>query len=366
MSNWMELLERAKATDPQPFAVYLQGLRSQWSLDERDEASTWVLQALRARQAPMNLSAAAALYQAFGWDDAGCGLAPGELRELAEHAWQDWLQLPAQTDVLAQQMEARGGRWTSPDDAASRLKQLRKPHSHLRNLMTALPLRVPRQAAALMDVLGCHEDRPMPPGIDPGQARFWAGASDVTRLIAAQLSLLRALLASVALTLVAFIALATTQIASMLLPYQSEEQRRAIVLGTAALAPVLGTLLAIGLRHLFVWQSAPEEPSLPPSGLRWLTLPVACAAIAAAGTAVYLWVPSPSLWLAPLCWLLAWTVLTTAWIRYQLRRGKPVRMALPVSFLVMLSVLSVLPALLGALLLWSMDLFGHRQRLRRS
>ncbi|MNT70964.1 hypothetical protein D3C72_2094010 [compost metagenome] len=59
-------------------------------------------------------------------------------------------------------------------------------------------------------------------------------------------------------------------------------------------------------------------------------------------------------------------MLTTAWIRYQLRRGKPVRMALPVSFLVMLSVLSVLPALLGALLLWSMDLFGHRQRLRRS
>ena len=52
--------------------------------------------------------------------------------------------------------------------------------------------------------------------------------------------------------------------------------------------------------------------------------------------------------------------------RYQLRRGKPARMELPVSFLVMLSVLSVLPALLGALLLWSMDLSGHRQRLRRS
>ncbi|MFS2044121.1 hypothetical protein ACEN9Z_08755, partial [Stenotrophomonas geniculata] len=104
MSNWMDLLERAKSTDPQPFAVYLQGLRSQWSLDERAEASARVLQALRARQAPMNLSEAAALYQAFGWDDAGCGLAPGELRELAEHAWQDWLQLPAQTDLLAQQM----------------------------------------------------------------------------------------------------------------------------------------------------------------------------------------------------------------------------------------------------------------------
>ena len=39
MSNWMDLLERAKSTDPQPFAVYLQGLRSQWSLDERAEAS---------------------------------------------------------------------------------------------------------------------------------------------------------------------------------------------------------------------------------------------------------------------------------------------------------------------------------------
>ncbi|MCU1128164.1 hypothetical protein JAK51_18345 [Stenotrophomonas maltophilia] len=366
MSNWLDLLERAKATDPQSFAVYLQGLHSQWSLDERDEASTRVLQALRARQAPMNLSAAAALYQAFGWDEEGCGPAPGELRELAEHAWQDWLQLPAQIDMLAQQMEARGGRWTSHDDAASRLRQLREPRSHLHNLMSALPLRVPRQAAALMDLLGCQEDRPVPPGIDPGQARFWAGASDVTYLPAAQLSLLRALLASLVLTLVAFIALGTTQIASMLLPYQSEEQRRAIVLGTAVLAPLLGTLLAIGLRHLFVWQSAPEEPSLPPSWLRWLTLPVACAAIAAAGTTVYLWVPSPSLWLAPLCWLLAWTVLTTAWIRYQLRRGKPVRMALPVSFLVMLSVLSVLPALLGTLLLWSMDLFRYRQRLRRS
>lgn len=359
-----EVLDRARATDPQPFAVYVQELRSHWSLDERDALAALVLQALRDRRAAMNLSEVATLYQAFGWDEVGCGLAPRELRELAQHSWQAWLQLPAQADALAQQIEAQGGRWTSHDDAATRLQQLREPRPHLRNLLSALPLRVPRQAAALMNVLGCQPGHALPPGIDPGQARFWAGASSEAHGISAQLALLRALLASLVLPVVALLVLLTTRLGTDLLPALSSGQRIALVLGAAALAPLLGTLFVIGVRYLFVWQSAPESSPGPRSRVRWLALPIACVALAATGIAVYLWAPSLSLWLLPLCWLLAWTVLVAAWVRLRVRRGQPVGMSGPMSTLVLLSVLSVVPALLGALLLWSMDLFRHRQLLR--
>lgn len=361
------LLAQAERADPEVFVTYVRTLRSAWSLDLSAAVGAQVLRALDEKRAPMSLEASAALSEAFGWNDVGSGLPAYTLQRLADHAFQAWLQLPAQAQTRAELIKNRGGGWVEPETATLRLHQLQQPSTRWRNLCAALPYGAPRQALALLYALGEDPHLPAPPGIDRDQARFWrsVAVSPLSR-DAIHLLLLRSLVVGVSLATGIFLLYVLPNRFSPSAPLPLQPATLLVAVGL--LGPPLAAVAFTGLRLLIAWQAAPEVAHAPRRWLRWLAVPALCTATAIAAFVAYqsraTLSPRILMLLLVLVVMASWTALITAWHRLQGRRGKPANLSDRLSLPMMFATVTVAPALFAALVMWSIDAFRHRPSAR--
>ena len=362
-----DLLAQAGSTDPVAFATYVRALRDTWSLDMRDAVAAHVLRALYDERAPMSLAASEILHEAFCWNEVGCGISAYELRWLGERSFQAWLQLPAQEVTRAECIEAHGGGWITPEKATRRLQQLQQPNARWRNLCSALPCGAARQVVALLSALQYRAHMPPPPGIDAGQARFWLSAdAPPLHREPIQILVVRSLLVGLLLSLGALSLYLTPSLSTQPITMHPK------AVNTLALAGMFGPLVAatafIGLRLLLAWQVAPETAQGPGRWWRWLAVPVLCAVTGAAALFTYRSMDVLSggtgATLLVLVLLSSWTTVTTAWLRLQVRRGSSPWAYQPWVLPAMVGIVTVVPALAAALIMWGMDGYRHRALLR--
>lgn len=360
------LLAQAVEAEPLTFVSALREQRSSWSLDTREVIAVQVLQALREHRAPMNRPISTMLYQAFGWDEVACGIDPQELRWLADRAYQVWMQLPAQKRALSVAMGTRaGGKQLTPAQVAARVQLLQQPRPHLRNLLASVPHGRIAELIVLMNILGCYPGLPLPPGIDPTQATFWANVPDRLHRFGVQRSLLRAGLAGLMLAALALL-MNITPLLSALLPGLQPGPRILVALAVALLAPLALTLGLIGLRFLTAWQCEPEDAPLRWPALRLLAVPLLALAIGGTFALAFWHLRLNWFSLSFLLAILSGFLIVTARARYQARRGRFAEMNVVFAAIIFFASLSVLPGLVIALLFWATDLFHNRRKLRWS
>lgn len=335
------------------FRNWLREQSREWSLDTRDAIGALVLHALRHDQVAMNGDNLTALQRLFGWDDVSGGVDPRHWQWMVQRAGQAWLQLPAQHTALSALMASYDVSRPTPGQVRSSLDALRTPRPHWRNLVNALrPVRA-RRVVALMQVLGCHPDIPLPDGIDPGQANFWGGQSTPTHRLALQVALLRSsVFIAVILGIIAFALWAEG------LTQMPSAETLLFTTGAVLLPPAL-VLLGFAKRALYYWQMDPEEVRVRHPWLRALGVPVMVLMLCGLLPLVEFGGPLA----VGAVWMLSWQVLRIAQLRSCARKGVASPTSSGALFVMVAASMLVLPALLAALVYWGMDLYRHRGRI---
>lgn len=336
------------------FPKWIREHSREWSLDTRDAVGRQVLHALRTDQVAMNAENLDRLYQLFGWDDVSGGLDPRHWHWLAQRAQQAWLQLPAQQTGLSALVAGDTVSRPSPRQLQGALQSLRTPRSRLRNLFTALHPERARRIVALMNVLGCHPDVPLPPGIDGGQAAFWANQSVPSHPLALQVGLMRSAVFSLVILGIILFAVWAEGL--------SQVPTWEAVLGSIGAVLIPPALVAVGYgkRALYLWQMAAEDMPVRYPWLRALGVPLLILAL---GGLLPLIEPAGPLVFGAL-WILSWQVLRIAQLRWCARRGVAAASGTLWLFFTVAASMLVVPALVAALVYWGMDLFRHRRQMR--
>lgn len=354
------MLKEGGSVAPAQFTPWLRQLSQDWSFDTRDAVAVRLLQALRDDDVLMCESNVVAMYNLLGWNDIASGVDVRELQWLAERTHRAWLQVPAQHDVLAILMAGPGPNRPSPRQVAWRLAALQTPRSQLRNLWSALRPDRAKGVLELMAALGCQPGVPLPKGIDPGQATFWAGQAQAWSRLEMHVWLFRAALLGLALVGVGLPVM-------WLDGYGFMREASPLLIAVLALAvglvPPALVLGRFGRHALYASQLAPESVRSPRPWLRTATVPLLVGlllVLVAATWEVFLrWIPLYVF----VVWLITWQVVRLAQFRYYVRRKTlPPEQGSGLFFMVVGTALFV-PALVAAIVFWAMDL--HRARAMR-
>ncbi len=326
----------------------------EWSLDTRDAIAAYVLHALRHDRVAMNEDNLSELQRLFGWDDVSGGVDPRHWQWLVQRARQAWLQLPAQHTGLSALIASYNVSRPTLKQVRSTLDALRTPRPRWRNLINALHPERARRVVALMQVLDCHPDVPLPDGIDPGQAMFWGGQSISTHRLALQVGLLRSALFSLLILGIILIALWSDGLTGV-----PSWGTMLFTTGATLLPPAL-VLLGFAKRAVYYWQMDPEDVPVRYPWLRALGVPVMVLVLCGLLPLIEFGGPLA----VGAVWMLSWQILRIAQLRSCARRGvaSPTN-GVALFFMVAASML-VLPALVAALVYWGMDLYRHRGRIR--
>jgi len=348
------LLDEGSRTPHLHFRTWLRGYSREWTLDTRDAIGACVLHAMRNDAVAMNEDNLAEVQRLFGWDDVSGGVDPRHWQWLVQRAGQAWLQLPAQHTGLSALMASYNVSRPTPRQVRSALDALRTPRPRWRNLISALHPERARRVVALMRVLGCHPDIPLPDGIDAGQATFWGGQSISTHRLALQVGLLRSAVFSLVILGIILVALWSDGLTGV------PSWGTVLFTTGAILLPPALVLLGFAKRAVYYWQMDPEDVPVRYPWLRALGVPV--MVLVMCGLVPLLGSGGP-LALGAL-WLLSWQILRIAQLRSCARRGvaSPTN-GIALFFMVAASML-ILPALVAALVYWGMDLYRHRGRIR--
>ncbi|WP_282295675.1 hypothetical protein [Stenotrophomonas sp. PS02289] len=347
------LLSEGSHTAHLDYRNWLRDHSREWSLDTRDAIGALVLHALRHDQVAMNGDNLTALQRLFGWDDVSGGVDPRQWQWMVQRAGQAWLQLPAQNTALSALMASYDVSRPTPRQVRSALDALRTPRPRWRNLVDALrPVRA-RRVVALMKVLGCHPDIPLPDGIDPGQANFWGGQSVPTHRLALQVALLRSsVISAVILGIIVFSLWAEG------LTQMPSAETLLFTTGAVLLPPAL-VLLGFAKRSLYYWQMDPEEVRVRHPWLRALGVPVMVLILCGLLPLVEFGGPLA----LGAVWMLSWQILRIAQLRSCARKGVASPTGSGALFVMVAASMLVLPALVAALVYWGMDLYRHRGRI---
>ncbi|WP_282244665.1 hypothetical protein [Stenotrophomonas sp. PS02300] len=350
------LLRRGAETAREAFPARLQAETREWSLDTRDAVSARLISALREGDVVMCSANLHVIYRFFGWDDVASGADMHELQWLSNRAHGAWLQLPANHGELAALMPRQRDRRMTQREVANWLDRLQRSRSYVDNLLAALHPRTPGQMHALLAALGCHPGVPLPVGINAGQANFWASAGSPLHRTAILLAVIRATIIGVGLMMVGLYIVERTKDPA----HPQLTPTAGLWLLAALLLPPVWILLSIAQDAVYRYQMAPETATTRRPWLRLLTIPL-LVALAAACWPLLAWKAGLMFVLG---WPLAWKVLRLAQVRSRYRQGKSLEISGGALFLMLVPTLLLVPAWIGALGYWAMDLYRHRKVLR--
>lgn len=346
---------------------YPKWLREQaqdWSLDTREAIGQYILHALRNDQVVMSDANLDQLHRLFGFDDIGSGVDPREWQWHSARAHRAWLQMPRQHPGLSTLVAARDVSRPTPRQIRARLAALREARPRWRNLLSALHPESARQVVALMEVLGCHPEIPLPKGIDPGQATFWARQSIPSSPVSLQVEMMRALPFSFFLLgILIWVGAEGGLVEFVDPPVTGWDVARVLICGF--LLPMLVPLMRYTDAAVYAWQVVHEQqPSRRPV-LRLFGVPLVVMAVAGLSWLV-IWGRGSNTEVngvgIGICWVLSWKVLRLAQVRYRARKGLSSDIAGISLFGMVAATLLMLPAWGAALVYWAMDLYRHRRQ----
>ncbi len=343
------------------FAQWLSAQTREWSLDTREAAGWYLLEAMREGSVALNQAKLADLYGFFCFDDVHSGVDPFEWHQHTLRAHAAWRQIPESRPTVSFERAAEIIMGGNSADMRARLDALRVPRSHLGNLFAALRPRVGREIGALMAGLDLHPDGPLPDVVDPGQVHFWTRLRDTSDAIALQVGLLRVLpLCLLLLAVTAWTAASGGLLWAGATPVPVLDS--VVVFAVAGLLPAwfpISDYLGTKVRN---WQLADEDVPTARPLLRALGMPLLVAGVAL-GCATLLQTDLVFI-RTVLTVLMSWKVLRLAQQRYRTRRGESPRTPFMSLLVLVPAAWMVWPALALACVYWAVDLYQHRDRMR--
>ena len=356
------IIEQACFGDVRSLMAWLHQRDELWSLQAKPRVGAHLIAILQTRLPPIGRDTFDALLGFFGLDQIGFGQDPYTLQILGERMQLVWEQQPARSDDLARRVTATTGVQVDRRQVERMLDMLRRPYRPMRALRDSAWPRRRLRVRALLQTLG-YGVHPLPADISGDQVAFWLMVSDRQRMtrLRATAALLHCAAAAVPL---AFLAMLVAGLAG------NAKSIEVLIYGVGAFVAGGLSLAALWTGWVSIvaylrWQGAPEEAIRSGPWLRLFWVPA--LALLAMVTTYVLDAPVPGT-------VIAVIAVMTALARYSSRRVSKFRHFGWVTVLSFVLARSALPSLtlgeftvVGALLLWTLDLWFHRHsvRLRR-